>query len=70
MLHFELVRVMGRDTLPAIEIVKKFSKERTMKDRELDLILFMDGSRKRGDARLASEAEFCLSVNRDKAFNE
>ena len=70
MLHFDLVRVMGRDTLPALEIVRKFAKERDQPDRDLDFVLFLDGDAATGHARYADADEFCASVDRPRAFNE
>jgi hypothetical protein len=70
MLHFDLVRIMGRDTLPALEIVKKFVRERGTPAQELDFVLFLDGDGATGRAREADEAAFCESVNRPQAFTE
>jgi hypothetical protein len=70
MLHFDLVRVMGRDTLPALEIGKKFAVERTRETRELDFVLFLDGEPSTGRARLAPPETFIESLGRERAFNE
>ena len=70
LLHFDLVKIMGRDTLPAVDIVRKFARERGKPDRELDFVLFLDGRRQQGRAVLADEDEFCASANRKRAFNE
>jgi len=70
MLHFDLVQVMGRDTLPALEIVRKFAKERDQPDRDLDFVFFLDGDAAMGQARYADAGEFCASVDRPRAFNE
>jgi glycerol-3-phosphate O-acyltransferase/dihydroxyacetone phosphate acyltransferase len=39
--NFQLVDVMGRKTLPAIEIVKKFANERGTDKQQLDLIAYV-----------------------------
>jgi hypothetical protein len=70
LLHFDLVKVMGRDTLPAIEIVRKFANERGRPDRQLDFVLFLDAVPAEGAARLASEDDFCNSIHRPRGFNE
>jgi hypothetical protein len=68
MLKFNLVRVMGRDTLPALEIVKKWDRERAAGKPEMDFVLFLDGDRKAGVAREADEAALSASVDRPAAF--
>lgn len=70
MLHFDLVRVAGRDTLPAIEMVRKFSRERGTPKQELDFVLFLDGDPALQKARFSGEDDFCESANRQRAFNE
>lgn len=70
MLHFDLVRVMGRDTLPALEIVRKFATERQRPDRELDFVLFLDAVPETGRAELVTEEKLCDSADRPRAFNE
>ncbi len=70
MLHFDLVRIVGRPTLPALEIVRKFAAERQQPNRELDFVLFLDADRATGSARRATVEEFCESANRPRAFNE
>jgi hypothetical protein len=70
MIHFELVRIMGRDTLPALEIGRKFAKEKDGAARELDFVLFMDGDNGAGKARLAGVETFIESLDRKREFNE
>jgi len=69
-LNFDLVNIVGRPTLPALEIVRKFAAERQQPNRELDFVLFLDADRAAGSARLATVEEFCESANRPGAFNE
>lgn len=70
LIHFELVRVMGRDTLPALEIARKFAKQRGTPDQQLDFVLFLD--RVPGEHRSApgDEETFCSSIDRPREFNE
>lgn len=70
MLHFELVRIMGRDTLPALEIGRKFAKEKDRPDRELDFVLFMDGDNSKSRAAPAGIETFIESLDRKREFNE
>ncbi|MGH7213739.1 MAG: YiiX/YebB-like N1pC/P60 family cysteine hydrolase, partial [Tepidisphaeraceae bacterium] len=72
LLNFELVKIMGRDTLPALEICRKFARERGASgdERELDFVLFLDGRVGENRAFLAGEDEFCESANRPRGFNE
>lgn len=72
MLHFDLVKIMGRDTLPALEICRKFAAERTLPDdkRQLDFVMFLDAVPSENAAKLASEDEFCQSAARPRGFNE
>jgi hypothetical protein len=70
MVHFDLVRIMGRDTLPALEIGRKFAREKDSANRELDFILFMDGDNSAGRARLTGVEAFIESLDRKREFNE
>jgi len=64
------IRIMGRNTLPAGEIARKYASERPREDRQLDFVLFLDGDRRTGKAREASEAEFIESISRPRALVE
>ena len=70
MLEFPLVKIMGTDTLPALEIARKFAAERGTPGRQLDFVLFLDGVPAEHVARLADEATFCASIDRPRGFNE
>ena len=63
-LRFPLVRVMGRDTLPALEIVRKFAAERPRDDRELDFVAFIDGDPADGTARERDVEALCSTLDR------
>jgi hypothetical protein len=69
-LRFDLVPVMGRKTLPAIELVRKFRRERDAGRPELDFVCFLDGDPGAGTAREADAEAFCRSVDRPRAFQE
>ncbi len=62
MLQFELVRVLGRQTLPATEIARKFVKEREGDDRQLDFTLFVDANHTSHTPARASEMAFLATV--------
>ncbi len=68
--HFELAHVMGRDTLPAVEIARKFRTERGSSAQQLDFVGFLDGRPSEGEAVFAGEEEFCKSVDRPREFHE
>ncbi len=72
LVNLDLIRVMGRDTLPAVEIARKFVLERGRPDREreLDLVLFLDGNPATGKAEWADEDAFCDTLKRTREFNE
>lgn len=70
MIHFDLVRIMGRDTLPALEIGRKFAREKDGASRELDFVLFMDGDNGAGRAKLSGVETFIESLDRKREFNE
>jgi hypothetical protein len=70
LIHFELVRVMGRDTLPALEIARNFAVQRGMPDRQLDFVLFLDRVPGEHRSALSDETAFCSSVSRPREFNE
>jgi hypothetical protein len=61
---------MGRDTLPALEIGRKFAKEKDNPNRELDFVLFVDGDNAKGRASLAGVETFIESLDRKREFNE
>ncbi len=70
LLHFDLLRVMGRDTLPALEMVRKFARELNSSSRELDLVFFLDADPSREMVFFADEQTFIASADRPREFNE
>jgi glycerol-3-phosphate O-acyltransferase/dihydroxyacetone phosphate acyltransferase len=62
--RFELVEIMGRRTLPALEIVKVWEKGRGKPDALLDFVAFLDGDEAAGTAREAGEEELVASIGR------
>ena len=69
-LNFDLITIAGRQTLPALEIVHKFAKERLQPNPELEFVLFLDGNRDTGKARRASPDDLCESTARPGIFSE
>ncbi|MCW8133752.1 MAG: 1-acyl-sn-glycerol-3-phosphate acyltransferase [Planctomycetota bacterium] len=63
-IHFELVDVMGRKTLPAIEMVRKYANERGTPGQQLDLIVFIDGDEETGTASMQDEEAFLGTLKR------
>jgi hypothetical protein len=70
MVNFPLQRVMGRSTLPANEIARKYAAEAGRADRQLDFVLFLDAAPARGVAFEADEAAFRESLKRPRALVE
>ncbi len=62
-----LPKVMGRSTLPAVEIARKYVKERDEADRDLGFVLFLDRDAETQRAHRASEDEFCASAERSRS---
>ncbi|MBI2194754.1 MAG: hypothetical protein HYU36_22465 [Planctomycetes bacterium] len=62
--QFGLVDVLGRRTLPAIEIVKKFAREYSSPESQLEFVLFLDGDEKQGNAHFASPEDLIQSALR------
>jgi hypothetical protein len=69
-LGFGLQRILGRTTMPANEIARKYAGEAGRTDRQLDFVLFLDAVPSRGAAIESTEAEFCKSVLRPKELVE
>lgn len=59
---FKLVNVMGRMTLPAIEIVKKYKEELNSQNRQLDLITWVQVNEKTGVAEFLDEDAFIKTL--------
>ncbi len=70
MLDFKVRRIAGRNTLPPVDIARKFVDERRLDDRQLDFVLFLDAVPSEGTSRQATEAEFCESISRSRMFVE
>ncbi len=61
-LSFDLVRIMGRNTLPAAEIARKFARERHDPQRELDLLLYYETPLGTASAQRGTERAFVATV--------
>ena len=70
LLKFELEKIMGRETLPALKIASTFAEQRNRPDRQLDFILFLDGVPATHSARLADEETFVSSIAGPRGYNE
>jgi hypothetical protein len=69
-LAFGLQQILGRTTLPANEIARKYASEAGRADRQLDFVLFLDAAAAKSVAVEATEAEFRKSVLRPTEFVE
>jgi hypothetical protein len=61
-LDFKLVNVMGRMTLPAIEIVKKYTEELGSAKQQLDLVTWIQVDGKTGAVNVPDEAAFIQTL--------
>ncbi len=68
-LGFDLKRIMGRRTLPANEIARKYVRERGA-GGQLEFVLFLDVDPGEGRAFFVNEEAFCQSVDRPRALVE
>jgi hypothetical protein len=71
-LHFDdyMEQIVGRPAIPALQFCRKFALERGTPKQELDFVLFLDALPATGNARLATEDDFCASADRPRGFNE
>lgn len=65
-LDLRLREIAGRKALPANDIVEKFDKEFSQRERELDFIFFLDGNEKDKKAEEKGVPEFRSSYKRLK----
>jgi len=63
-MEFELQEIMGRKTLPAIEILRKWEEERGGADAQLEFICFLDSIEEEGVARIGDEARLLETLER------
>jgi len=63
-IDFELQEIMGRKTLPAIEILRKYVEERDQPDAQLEFVCFLDSIEEEGVARVGSEARLLETLAR------
>ncbi len=64
-LQFPLKRIMGRTTMPAIEIVRKFKEELESNDPQFELIAFIDGDERTSAATFSTDpAKFVATLDR------
>ncbi len=63
-IQFPLVDILGTKTMPALEIVRKFSNELGTTNAQLDFIAFLDGDEKKGRAKFGDEKVFIETLRR------
>ncbi len=56
--------ILTMKTIPALEIVRKFSNERGTTNAQLDFIAFLDGDEKKGRAKFGDEKVFIETLQR------
>jgi hypothetical protein len=65
-LDLSLVTLAGRQTLPAIELVNRYVRERGQPDRMFDFIYFLDADEKEQRSEISTEEEFIKTPDRGK----
>ena len=65
-LDLRLREIAGRKALPANDIVEKFDREFSERERDLDFVFFLDGTEKEKRAKERGVSEFRLSYKRLK----
>lgn len=66
MVEFPLTEIMGRQTMPAILLVKVYADSRGQGERPFELVLFFDMDEKGQRAFVASESAFIRTLERSK----
>ena len=66
--NFEMVQVMGRNTLPANDLVRQFAKQLDLPEekRDLEFVYFLDGHERAKGAIVSNEEAFKVSYLRPK----
>ena len=71
LLKFKLEKVLGKDVLTPLGIMRKFVNERhSGKKAQLEFVVFLDTAAGQDHAHFANVEACCESVDRPKAFNE
>ena len=63
-IEFPLVKIMGRYTLPATEIIKSYSETRGTAAQSMDFVFFLDSNAKTGETWFADEESLIRSNSR------
>ncbi len=61
---FPLVEIMGTTTMPAMELLRKFQRERGTPEAQLELVGFLDGDEETGTARFKDARALIESLER------
>ncbi len=61
---FPLVEIMGTTTMPAMELLRKFQRERGTPEAQLELVRFLDGDEGAGQARFRDAEALVESLDR------
>ena len=62
-IKFPVVEILGRPTMPAINLVQKFSNERNREDAELQFVAFLDGDEELGTSVVRDEDAFVKTLD-------
>lgn len=62
-IDFPVVEILGRQTMPAINLVEKFRNERTADNPQLEFIAFIDGDINTGTSTVKDETAFLATLD-------
>ena len=63
-LQFPLQNILGRRTMPAIELVRKHCEEHGQPQRQFEFVAFIDGDETTGTSRFRDEPDFLATLQR------
>ena len=69
-ISFPLENIMGRQTMPAINLVKKFNEEYGTDDAQLEFVAFIDGDEQAEISRFVTDVEAFRATAKWSQFSQ
>ncbi len=63
-IQFPIVEIMGTKTMPAVELVRKYSQEHGRANAAFSFVAFLDGDELKGEAKFETEQVFISTLKR------